>query len=201
MARKEIIEALGGRHFGELIPAGFLARFGLSPPSQYGMVCADVSAEVARLELLGTTDFFHAHMEAPGWTEFREKTTVEKTKVKVEMALGYSDDEQIELLGPGVNTSFYMETIPPDGSLTLHHVCCNQNNIEELKQMLPAAGFPLYVCGGVNIGLLSTYFAYFDTRDELGFFLEIAQYRLLGGHRPPTEKFISRLARMQRLFK
>lgn len=200
MARKEIIAALGGRDFGGLIPEGFLARFKLSPPAQYGMVCADVGAEKARLESLGTTDFFHAHMEAPGWTEYWQNASGEKKKVKVEMALGYTDDEQIELLGPGENTSFYSDAIPDDGALTLHHVCCNQNNIEELKTLLPQAGYPLYLQGGVNVGLLSTYFAYFDTRDELGFFLEIAQYRLLGKHRPPTEKFVSRLARLQRRF-
>ena len=196
MAREEIIDALGGKDFSELVPEDFLAQFNLSSPAQYGMVCASVGAEVGRLESLGCTTFFHAHMDAPGWTELGEKK-----KVKVEMALGYSDDEQIELLGPGVNTRFYLDAIPEDGALALHHVCCNQNNIEELKKLLPEAGYPLHLEGGVNIGLLSTYFAYFDTRDELGFFLEIAQYRLLGKHRPPTEKFISRLASLQRRFK
>jgi hypothetical protein len=208
MARNEIIAALGGRDFGELIPGDFLARFGLSKPSQYGMVCADVGAEITRLESLGTTDFFHAHMGAPGWTEYWENKGGEKKQVKVEMALGYTfadpaareGAEQIELLGPGENTSFYTDAIPEGGALTLHHVCCNQNNIEELKALLPEAGYPLYLQGGVNIGLLSTYFAYFDTREELGFFLEIAQYRLLGKHRPPTESFISRLSRLQRRF-
>ena len=52
----------------------------------------------------------------------------------------------------------------------------------------------------VNLGLLSTRFAYFDTRDHLGFWLEIAQYRLFGRHRPPTEAFITRLAGLQRRF-
>ena len=59
-------------------------------------------------------------------------------------------------------------------------------------------GYPLYLEGGINIGVLSTHFAYFDTRDELGVWLEIAQYRLLGRHTPPTEAFITRLANLQR---
>ncbi len=193
MSRQDVIAALGGREFDQLLPENFRQEHGLAAPGQYGMVCADVAAEIERLEGMGCTPFIHASMDAPGWTGAGEKRAV-----KVEMAMGYSGGEQIELLGPGENTEFYRDAIPADGSLTLHHVCCMQNNIAELKQSLPAAGFPLYLEGGVNIGLISTYFAYFDTREVLGFWLEIAQYRLLGMHRPPTEKFITRLARWQR---
>jgi hypothetical protein len=94
MSRQEIVAALGGRQLCELMGPEFRDRFSLEPPSQYGMVCADVGANI--------------------------------------------------------------------------------------------------------IGLISTYFACFDTRDELGIWLEIAQYRMLGRHRPPTEASISRLARLQR---
>ena len=193
MSHQAVVDRLGGRDLGELIELSFLEEFGLSRPGQYGMVCADVAAEISALEDLGCTPFIHAHMGAPGWTEAGERKDV-----RVEMAMGYTTDGQIELLGPGENTQFYRDAIPADGALTLHHVCCMENNIDALKQALPAAGYPLYLEGGVNIGLLSTHFAYFDTRERLGFWLEIAQYRLLGRHRPPTERFITRLARLQR---
>lgn len=195
MSRADIVHALGGRDLASLIDQGFLDSFDLSPPSQYGMVCADVSEEIEQLESLGATPFIHATMEAPGWTEQGVKK-----KVTVEMAMGYTGDEQIELLGPGVNTDFYRDTIPVDGTLTLHHVCCMQNDLQRLKRVLPRAGYSLYLEGGINIGLLSTHFAYFDTREALGIWLEVAQYRLLGRHRPPTEAFITRLARLQRRF-
>ena len=148
-----------------------------------------------RLESIGTTPFVHAQMEAPGWTEQGLRK-----RVRVDMAMGYSQGEQIELLGPGENTDFYRRHIPPDGALTLHHVCCMQNDLKRLKRDLPAAGYPLYLEGGVQLGVLSTHFAYFDTRAELGLWLEIAQYRLLGRHRPPTEALITGLARLQRRF-
>ena len=193
MPNLKTTKKLGGKTLKQLVPAKFLSCFNLSLPAQYGMVCADVSAEIDSLESLGCTPFVHATMDAPGWTERGEKK-----KVKVEMAMGYTDDGQVELLGPGVNTDFYRDAIPQDGALTLHHVCCNQNNLAELKKDLPRAGYPLYLEGGINIGLLSTHFAYFDTRDELGVWLEIAQYRLLGRHKPPTEAFITRLAKLQR---
>ena len=195
MSRKAIITRLGGIALDQLVDPDFLEEFGLSTPGQYGMVCADVAEEMDALEALGATPFVHANMDAPGWSEQGEKK-----KVKVEMAMGYTGEEQIELLGPGQGTDFYRDAIPADGSLTLHHVCCMQNNIEALKRLLPAAGYPLYLEGGVNIGLISSHFAYFDTREALGFWLEIAQYRLLGRHRPPTEPFITRLANLQRRF-
>ena len=195
MSRQAIIDALGGTDLSALVDADFLGQFGLSTPGQYGMVSGNFPANIERLEGLGTTPFIYANMDAPGWTEQGEQKPV-----KVEMGMGYVGDQQIEVLGAGENTQFYTDAIPADGSLTLHHVCCMQNNILELKETLPAAGYPLYLEGGVNMGILSTYFAYFDTRERLGFWLEIAQYRLLGRHKPPTEAFITRLARLQRRF-
>jgi hypothetical protein len=189
------VEGLGGTDLEQLIDWEFLHEFGLSTPGQYGMVTGDVARDIDSLESLGCTPFIHVNMDAPNWTEQGELK-----KVKVEMAMGYTGVQQIELLGAGQGTDFYTDKIPADGALTLHHVCCFENNIAELKQRLPAAGYPLYLEGGVNLGILSTYFAYFDTRERLGFWLEIAQYRLLGRHRPPTEAFITRLAKLQRRF-
>lgn len=195
MSRPDIIEKLGGQDLASLIPLDFMNAHGLTRPAQYGMVCADVAGEIEKLEALGATPFIHATMNAPGWTEQGEEK-----KVKVEMAMGYARDEQIELLGPGSNTDFYRNAIPADGALTLHHVCCMQNDLQRLRRLLPRAGYPLYLEGGINIGVLSTRFAYFDTREALGIWLEVAQYRLLGRHRPPTEAFITRLAQLQRRF-
>ena len=193
MTRSKIVSRLGGKTLDELVSPDFLDRFGLDAPAQYGMVCSDVEAEISQLERLGASRFLHATMGAPGWTDQGRRKNV-----TVEMAMGYTGEEQIELLGPGRNTRFYLDAIPADGSLTLHHVCCNQNNLGQLKRALPAAGYPLYLEGGINIGLLSTHFAYFDTREELGIWLEVAQYRLLGRHKPPTRAFITSLARLQR---
>ena len=120
MSRQQIIETIGGRDFDALVPRDFLDHFGLVRPGQYGVVCADVGAAINALESLGATPFVHVRTNAPGWTEWGEKK-----KVGVEMAMGYSDGEQIEILGAGHNTQLYSETIPADGSIALHHVCCN----------------------------------------------------------------------------
>jgi hypothetical protein len=195
MTHEDVVTRLGGRDLSQLIDPYFLREFGLSKPGQYGMVCGDVSAEINALEALGCTPFIHAHMGAPGWTEQGQAR-----KVKVDMAMGYTADGQIELLGAGVGTNFYSDVIPDDGALTVQHVCCFENNLDELKQRLPEAGYPLYLEGGINLGILSTYFAYFDTRELLGCWLEIGQYRFLGRPSPPTEKLITRLAGWQRRF-
>ncbi len=195
MSHEELVTCLGGRDLDGLIDPYFLREFGLGKPGQYGMVCGDVAAEIAALESLGSTPFIHVNMGAPGWTEQGQARAV-----KVEMAMAYTADGQIELLGKGQGTAFYSDVIPADGALTLHHVCCFQNNLDELKVRLPAAGYPLYLEGGISLGILATHFAYFDTREKLGFWLEIGQYRFLGQHRPPTEKLITRLAGWQRRF-
>jgi hypothetical protein len=76
-----------------------------------------------------------------------------------------------------------------------------QNNLDELKHILPKNGFPTRVEGAIDVGIFSTKFAYFDTRDSLGIWLEIAQHRVLGKPAPPIRVFIARLALMQRLLK
>ena len=49
------------------------------------------------------------------------------------------------------------------------------NGLDELKQKLPAAGFPLYLEGGINLGVISTRFAYFDTETHPGTVVELSE--------------------------
>ncbi|MFT4614163.1 MAG: hypothetical protein ACI9NT_001307 [Bacteroidia bacterium] len=93
------------------------------------MVCGNVAGGIDALQQLGSTPFLHAHMNAPGWVEQGQSR-----KVKVELAMGYTGDQQIELLGPGIGTQFYTDTIPEDGALTLHHICCMQNDLARLQR-------------------------------------------------------------------
>ena len=192
MAHEDIVDALGGKTLGELIPQDFLARFGLDYPVQYGMVCADVRAQADRLEELGASPFVHVSTAASGWKELGLSKDV-----ILEMALGQSDDQQIKLSGPGHNTRFFADAIPADGSMALHHVCCMPDDLDELRRRLPLAGYPLYVEGGSRRGLLSGRYASFDTRDQFGFWLELVEYRFLGRKTSPAEGSTSSLARLQ----
>mgnify|MGYP001823858381 CR=1 FL=1 len=196
MSREQIVEKLGGSPLGDLIPTCFRRDFGLSAPGQYGMVCADTAEERRALQSLGCSPFLHTTTPGPGWTEYGEPVS----GVKVDMAMGYVGDEQIELLGPGQGTDFYREAIPESGALTLHHVCCFQNNIDEMLERLPQAGYPVALQGESKAGPVWTRFAYFDTRKDLGLFLEITQYRLFGRHFPPGRRMITSMAKLQQRF-
>lgn len=178
----------------ELIPQAFRDRFDLGAPAQYGIVCEDVPGGILRLESLGAGPFLYADTAPPGWTERGESH-----KVTVPMALGYVDHEQVELLGAGTNTNHYADKIPSDGGFALHHVAIAQLGMSEAKPALSAAGYPPVVEIGMRIGSIYTVdVAYFDTRDELGFYLEILEFTRFGKHAPLTESLVSRIGKIQR---
>jgi hypothetical protein len=195
---REILAAFGGiRDLRRLVPAEFLERFDLVAPMQYGIVCQDVRLGIDRLEALGAGPFLYAETRPPGWTERGERKSV-----RAQMALGYLDHQQVELIGPGENTHFYDEKIPSDGSFALHHVGIAQLGMNRVKAALTAAGFDSVVEIGMRIGpLYSVDVAYFDTRDELGFYLEILEFKSFGRHAPLLEGLISRIGRLQRLLR
>jgi len=197
-AKADVLAELGGiPDLEALVPEAFRRRFDLGEPSQYGMVCQDVPAGIKRLESLGAGPFLYANAGVPGWTEGGERK-----KVTVPMALGYVEHQQIELLGAGTNTNHYAEKIPSDGSFALHHVGIAQLGMSSTKPALVDAGYPVVVEIGLRIGpIYSVDVAYFDTRGELGFYVEILEFTAFGKHAPLTEGLVSRIGRLQRLLR
>jgi hypothetical protein len=197
-SHSEIARALGGvADLDTLVPEAFLARFRLARPGQYGMVREDVRAGIRELEALGAGPFLHVVTRPPGWVEHGKRKSV-----VTEMALGYAGGQQIELLGPGENTTLYSEKIPADGGTALHHVGIYEHGIDRLREELPRAGFPTVVDMGLVLGpFYSVQVSYFDTRDELGFYLEILDFRMFGRSAPLGEGLISSIARLQKPFR
>jgi len=190
------MQQLGCDDIAELVDPKFLQEFGLDIPGQYGMVCQDVKAQIANLEALGAGPFVSAMMKMPNWKEYGEPKDA-----YADMALGYSNGQQVELLGEGKNIDLYKPVIPADGSIGLHHACVFQENIVELERRLNNAGYVTAGSGYIGVtGLYSTTVRYLDTRDTLGIYLELVEYRMLGRHAPPGEKVISGLAKIQRRF-
>ncbi|MDJ0848939.1 MAG: VOC family protein [Myxococcota bacterium] len=191
----EVRAALGGvPELRNLVPPAFLERFHLALPAQYGIVCRDVASRIAQLEALGTTPFLHVITPGPGWRERGEAHLV-----WLEVALGYCAGQQIELLGPGKGTGFYAERIPPDGGFALHHVGIFQHDLGPSRRAFAEAGIDVAVELGLSLGpLYSVDVAYFDTRSELGCYVELLEFRALGRSKPPTEALVSALARLQR---
>jgi hypothetical protein len=174
-----------------LVAKDFLHDFGLAAPAQYGMVAADVTGAADALETAGAGPFLRASLPAPNWVEAGETR-----KVRTELAIGYSDTEQIEVLGAGTGTDFYSDRIASDVALTLHHVGMFQLDVADSAERLNLAGYQTAVEGGIGLGIYSTRFAYFDTRAELGFYLEIVAFEFLGRHVPPGPTAIANLARV-----
>ena len=193
--KEDVLAAMGGvPDLDSLIPADYRARFELAEPMQYGMVCRDIPDKIDRLEALGAGPFVHGTVGLPGW---RERGVARK--VRNEVALGYCENQQIELLGPGTNTNHYVEKIPADGEIALHHVGIAQLGLRQSRRAFAAAGIEAVVELGMNIGpLYSLDVAYYDTRDELGFYVELLEFRSFGRHVPPGEGLISALGGLQR---
>ncbi len=197
MSHKQVLQRLGCDDLSTLIPAQFLSRFGLGPPGQYGMVARDVPAAIRLLRDAGASEFVHANMRPPQWVE----AGIARKGVVTEVAFGYSNHQQIELLGPGQNTTLYTDAIPRDGRITLHHACVFMKGIDAAEKNLNAAGYPTVVSGNVGLkNIFTTRFRYFDTRAELGIYLELCEYLLFTRHAPPGESLLRFIARRQRRF-
>jgi len=193
---EQVMQQLGCDDLNELVDPEFLQEFGLVMPEQYGMVCKDVKAQIANLEAAGSRPFLHGMMKMPNWREYGKPK-----EAYADMALGYSNGQQIELLGEGRNIDIYKEKIPADGSIALHHVCIFQDDIVELERRLNDAGYVTAGSGYIGLsGLYSTTVRYIDTRESLGIYLEMVEYRMLGRHSPPGEKIITGIAKLQKRF-
>jgi hypothetical protein len=193
--KDNVLAVMGGvRDLTDLIPAAFRERFQLAEPMQYGMVCRDMPDKIARLEALGAGPFVHGTVGLPGWKEHGVAR-----KVRNEVALGYCEKQQVELLGPGSNTDLYAEKIPADGGFALHHVGIAQLGLAASRRAFAEAGIEAVVELGMNFGpLYSIDVAYFDTRDELGFYVELLEFRSFGRHLPLGEGLISAVGGLQR---
>jgi hypothetical protein len=171
-----VLKELSLPHIEERLSRDFFYQLGLRFPQQYGIACRDVAACVRRAEALGAGPFLHATVSAPNWIENGELIT----DCKLEFALGYAGDTQIEFLGPGQGTEHYARAIR-DTDIAFHHVGIYQRGMEQLAASITGAGYPQVVQGGIALGnALSIDFRYFDSRADNGIYLEILDFSCLG---------------------
>jgi hypothetical protein len=164
-------------HVEEQVPRDVFYKLGLKFPQQYAIACRDVAACVCvrRAEALGAGPFLHVTIPAPNWVERGELIK----DCKLEVALGYAGDRQVEFLGPGRGTQHYARELV-DSDVVFHHVGIYQRGMDELAANITNAGYPEVVQGGVTLGkALSFDFRYFDSRADLGIYLEVQDFRLL----------------------
>lgn len=162
-------------HVEERVPRDFFYKLGLKFPQQYAMAARNVGECVKRAEAVGAGPFLHATIRAPNWVERGELIK----GCKLEVALGYAGDRQIEFLGPGKGTEHYSRALQ-DTDVAFHHVGIYQYGMDELAASITNAGYPEVVRGGVIMGkALSFDFRYFDSRHDIGIYLEVQDFRLL----------------------
>lgn len=171
-----VLKELSVPHIEEQIPRDTFYQLGLKFPQQYGIACCDVADCVQRAEALGAGPFIHATLSPPNWIENGKPVP----GCKLEVALGYAGDTQIELLGPGDGTEHYSRALI-ETDIALHHVGIYQQGMEQLAASITAAGYPEVVRGGISIGSgLSIDFRYFDSRHDHGIYLEILDFSVMG---------------------
>ncbi len=171
-----VLNELSLPHIEEQIPRDTFYKLGLKFPQQYGIACRDVTDCMERAEALGAGPFIHARLSPPNWREDGELIP----NCKLEVALGYAGDAQIEFLGPGQGTEHYARALV-DTEIAFHHVGIYQRGMEQLAASITAAGYPEVVRGGVSIGKgLSIDFRYFDSRRDHGIYLEVLDFSLAG---------------------
>ena len=159
----------------EQIPRDVFYQLGLKFPQQYAIGCRDVAGCVRRAEALGAGPFLHVTIPAPNWVERGERIK----GCKLEVALGYAGDRQVELLGPGIGTQHYARELV-DRDIVFRHVGIYQRGMNELARSIESAGYPEVVRGGVSFGkALSFDFRYFDSRHDLGIYLEVQDFSIL----------------------
>jgi hypothetical protein len=162
-------------HVEERVPRQVFYELGLKFPQQYAMAARHVGECVKRAEAVGAGPFLHVTIPAPNWVERGERID----DCKLEVALGYAGDRQIEFLGPGRGTEHYSRALQ-DTDIAFHHVGIYQRGMNELAANITSAGYPEVVRGGITLGkALSFDFRYFDSRQDLGIYLEIQDFRLL----------------------
>ncbi|MBW2717661.1 MAG: VOC family protein [Deltaproteobacteria bacterium] len=142
-----VLDELSLPHIEERLSRDFFYQLGLRFPQQYGIACRDVTSCVQRAEALGAGPFLHTTVSAPNWIENGELVP----DCKLEFALGYAGDIQIELLGPGQGTEHYARAIR-DTDIAFHHVGIYQRGMEQLAASITGAGYPQVVQGGIALG-------------------------------------------------
>lgn len=171
-----VLKEFGLPHVEERIPRAVFEQLGLGFPQQYAIAALDVAKRVRQAEALGAGPFLHVTIPAPNWVERGRPID----NCRLEVALGYAGDRQVEFLGPGRGTELYAEALH-DADVAFHHVGIYQTGMAQLAEHITGAGYPEVARGGLSLGkALSFDFRYFDSRPAFGIYLEVQDFTYLG---------------------
>lgn len=148
---------------------------------QLGVVVPDVEKAAAELEEKGIGPFFIASDTLKFWNERGESKTF-SGKVGLACHKGY----EIELLEPGVGSTFYKSCVDKKGRMVLQHLGFLVKDVDFYRKELEKAGCATWVRGQIKSFPIVTDFAYMDLVKQAGIILEFIDMRFLGiGVKPP----------------
>lgn len=141
---------------------------------QIGMVAKNLEERIAKYEKVGIGPWkvnvdSQKRLGAPASnTRFRG----ELIDLDVRVAHCMLDGLELELIQPMDDKGPYAEHLRLHGEGYIHHLCIAADDNKELRKVMKAENCPSEWKGDVDPDLGPS-FEYFDTRDFLGFFIEI----------------------------
>jgi len=158
-----------------MIAKDFRRKHNFPEVRQLGVVVPDVETAAAELEEKGLGPFFIASDTLKFWNERGEKKTF-SGKLGAACHKGY----EIELLEPGVGSTFYKSCVDEGGRMVLQHIGFLVNDVDAHTRELEKAGCATWVRGQIKSFPIVTDFAYMDTVRQAGIILEFIDMKFLG---------------------
>ena len=157
------------------IAKDFRAAHNFPDIHQLGIVVPDVEEAAAKLEARGIGPFFIAASVLPFWSE-RGQLKPYRGKLGLACYQGF----ELELLEPGVGSSFYQSCVDPECRMVVQHLGFRVHDVDAQAAKLEASGSATWVRGKVQNFPLQANFAYMDTVVQAGIILEFIEMRLFG---------------------
>lgn len=176
------------------IARDFRKKFNFPEVRQLGVIVADVEKAAAQLEEKGIGPFFIASDTLKFWDERGEKRTF-SGKLGMAIYKGY----EIELLEPGVGSTFYKTCVDEKGRMVVQHLGFLVKDVDAYRQKLEKAGCPTWVRGQIKSFPIVTDFAYMDSVKQAGIILEFIDMRFLGVRVTPPGVIYHGFGRLEKL--
>lgn len=176
------------------IAGDFRKKFNFPEVRQLGVIVADVEKAAAQLEEKGIGPFFIASDTLKFWDERGEKRTF-SGKLGMAIYKGY----EIELLEPGVGSTFYKTCVDEKGRMVVQHLGFLVKDVDAYRQKLEKAGCPTWVRGQIKSFPIVTDFAYMDSVKQAGIILEFIDMRFLGVRVTPPGVIYHGFGRLEKL--
>ena len=171
----------------------FREKYDLPQLHQLGIVVPDVEAAAATLEERGMSPFFIASGSPVFWNERGQDG-----QFTGKLGIAYHKGVEIELLEPGVGSSFYKACVDPDCSMVVQHLGFLVKDVDAWADRLSREGYPVWVRGTIRAIPSTSEFAYMDTVEETGFVIELICWKILGIPFTPPSGLFKALGRIEK---